>query len=778
MENKDNKQSSQQDHSTGQPDHLELAAVPTTLVPSVLNRLGLADRQMMKGDQVLAALQDERSSVRVAAIRSLEEHREVSSSQFLIFALHDPAWEVRVAAVWALNAFGDHAPIEPLIETLADEDASVRAAALRVLAGKRGQVSPESLAHMRNDADWLVREAAASTIEELGEQAPTERLVTRLYDEKTVIRETPQMSQKRPQPEVRPSTPLTSARAMQFQVMADRYQLQEPIGRGGMATIYRCQDLQMNRTVAIKVLRELYNTDPKFVARFQREAKAASALKHPNIVEVYDYGQSEGNYYISMELVEGTDLRRYLRSRRILDVDRAVIIAHDVALGLAAAHRRKIVHRDIKPQNILVGRNGSIKLTDFGIVSVYQDINARRLTTTGMTLGTVQYYAPEQALGEIVSPAADVYELGIVMYEMLTGRTPFDGDLPVTVAMQHIQDDPIPPSQLNPSIPAAFEEIILHCLEKDPEKRFQDGSQLARALEKLGDAKLSASIPATPVPAPILSTSQKMPSGPDNTRRSSNKENVLPDFIAAFTDNNIGLNAPAVPNNAGHIPASLTRKPLYVDRYSSAHSPDSASFHRFQPGSIRSSVVLPPRKRKASISSIMAICIPLAILLLLAIGTYVAAELGFINLPFINTATQSSTQYIVPDLIGLPYQTAINVASTAGFSLQAKNNITTGVVISQSPRAYDKAPKTQPIIVGMGQLTSTSTTVPSHVVGNTLARAEQILSAAHIPYTLKSAGTDPAKGPNTVKSVSPPEGSPLPPGQSVTLYVVNLTNGT
>ncbi len=144
----------------------------------------------------------------------------------------------------------------------------------------------------------------------------------------------------------------------------------------------------------------------------------------------------------------------------------------------------------MKPQNVLVGRGGSIKLTNFGIASVFKDMNAERLTTTGMTLGTVQYYAPEQAQGEVVSPATDVYALGIVMYEMLTGHTPFDGDTPVVVAMQHIQDQPTPPSQLNPTIPPALEEIILRCLEKVPERRFRDGSQLARALESLGDSEL------------------------------------------------------------------------------------------------------------------------------------------------------------------------------------------------------------------------------------------------------------------------------------------------
>ena len=277
---------------------------------------------------------------------------------------------------------------------------------------------------------------------------------------------------------------------MNTEFLGDRYQLGEPISRGGMTTIYRGYDTQMKRPVAIKVLREPYSTDPKFVTRFQLAGKTQAALQHPNIVQVYNYGQSEGNYYIVMELIEGTDLCRYLRSRHhLLDVEPFIRIAHSVALGLGAAHQRGIVHRSVKPQNILIGRDGSIKLTDFGIASVYKDINDERLTPTGMTLGTVQYYAPEQAQGEIVSPAADVYALGIVMYEMLTGRPPFDGDTPVAVAMQHIQDTPTPPSQLNPNIPLALEEIILHCLEKVPEMRFRDGSQLARALDILAEAK-------------------------------------------------------------------------------------------------------------------------------------------------------------------------------------------------------------------------------------------------------------------------------------------------
>ena len=270
------------------------------------------------------------------------------------------------------------------------------------------------------------------------------------------------------------------------ELIDNRYELGDPIGRGGMATIYKATDVHMHVEVAIKILRDVYSTDPKFVTRFQREARAARALQHPNIVQVYDYGQSGDAYFIVMELINGSDLRHYLKQEptHTLPPNHAVEIAHDVALGLGAAHRRGIVHRDVKPQNILLNDEGLVKLTDFGIASMYKDADAERLTTTGMTLGTVQYYAPEQAQGEIVTPAADVYALGIVMYEMLTGRTPFDGDTPVAVAMRHIQDLPEPPSHLNRAIPPELERIILRCLEKDPRDRYPNGDALAYALDQ------------------------------------------------------------------------------------------------------------------------------------------------------------------------------------------------------------------------------------------------------------------------------------------------------
>ena len=450
----------------------------------------------------------------------------------------------------------------------------------------------------------------------------------------------------------------------QFEVLGERYQLQRRIGSGGMATIHRARDLQMDRVVAVKVLREVFNTDQKFVARFQREARTASALKHPNIVQVFDYGQNDGNYYIVMELIEGTDLRSYLCSHTVLDVDRAIIIAHDIALGLGAAHRRGIVHRDVKPQNVLIGIDGSIKLTDFGIVSVYNNANAERLTTSGMTLGTVQYFAPEQAQGEIVTPAADVYSLGIVMYEMLTGRLPFDGNSPVVVAMQHIQDKPEPPGQFNPDIPASLEEIILRCLEKKPGARFSDGSQLARALEKLGDAKMGETASIISGNIPISTTSSQTPSLLSKDGQSDTLHIVRPPVSS--NDNKINSGDSSNHRQNGNVPASLAR-----------HLKSYRTHWSFQ--------------------NILTTLILLTLLLLSGFSLSLASQLHFIHIPFFTasvTTTSSTARFIeVPDLHTMSWLHAVATSEKSGFRLMLEGGQQDGVVVDQNPKAHDRALK-------------------------------------------------------------------------------------
>lgn len=578
---------------------------------------------------------------------------------------------------------------------------------------------------------------------------------------------------------------------MQVEVLGERYQLQDPIGRGGMATIYRGRDIRMERVVAIKVLREVYSTDPKFVTRFVREAKAASALQHPNIVQVYDYGQTDGSYYIVMELVEGTDLRRYLRSRGVLDVDRAVIITHDVALGLGAAHRRSIVHRDVKPQNILVGRDGSIKLTDFGIASVYKDINAERLTTTGMTLGTVQYYAPEQAQGEIVSPAADVYALGIVMYEMLTGRPPFDGDTPVAVAMQHIQDLPVPPGQLNPNIPPVLEDIIMRCLEKEPGMRYRDGSALARALEMLGDSDIASLVPGTITPGQTPATSMAYNQTGMNGEQSAG--NTPPLDLAgagagAFATDYAGAegyNGNGMQNEATAIADQPT--------FAGSSVPPEGSTRPYQRDSLVGGAggfggyggqAEPENHNGSRFASVVTALILLATLLLLFFGFYLADQLGVIKIPLFNhpdATVVASNMVTVPDLTGLSYNAAKVRAEKAGFTISAFRNKKTGVVDSQSPQAKSLAVKNSVITVLMAPANQQKK-VPDNLVGKTSDQAIQILRAAGITnYVLApdpANPTDPNQGANIVTRVNPPGGTTLSDTQQVTIYIVNSTFGT
>jgi serine/threonine protein kinase len=462
-----------------------------------------------------------------------------------------------------------------------------------------------------------------------------------------------------------------------------------------------------------------------------------------------------------------------------------VIIAHDVALGLGAAHRRRIVHRDVKPQNVLVGRGGSIKLTDFGIASVYKDMNAERLTTTGMTLGTVQYYAPEQAQGEIVTPAADVYALGIVMYEMLTGHPPFDGDTPVAVAMQHIQDVPIPPSQFNPSIPAALEEMILRCLEKVPEMRFQDGSQLARALESLGDQEPGETVgPFTPGHTPVPITYTQIPPRPStsgrNPARDSQQRSAAP---APEPMLNGGGSSSRYGAGAVHVSEDDRTVPLGQQRYSPpTYAPEPGTSRLDQRGTVPRSGALPQDRRETQhFASIITVLILLATLLLLGFSIYLAVQLGFISLPFFNsgsTPTPGVVYDVVPDLRGLSWSEAQDKATKAGFNLQLSIGSTSisGIVKLQSYKPGDKAPKGTILYVTMEPKTNK---IPPISPGTTLGPYEYLLQQLGFNnYIVKPDGTDPNLQPNAVSRVNPSPGISVAVDSQITIYVKNYTSGS
>lgn len=263
-------------------------------------------------------------------------------------------------------------------------------------------------------------------------------------------------------------------------VIAGRYHLLERLGDGSTATTYLAEDELLGRRVAVKLFRSEYLVDPRDRARFEREARAAAAVSHPNIVQVFDVGQEGDTRYLVMEWVDGTDLKRLIRERAPLPADEAVRVALDLLRGLAAIHRAGIIHRDVKPQNVLIDRSGRAKLADFGIARTVRDTG---LTETGSVIGTAAYMAPEQATGRAVSPATDLYAAGVILYELLTGRLPFAGENPLEVLYQHVHEPPIPPRRHNPAISPALEAVVLRALAKSPEERFRSAEAMAAALE-------------------------------------------------------------------------------------------------------------------------------------------------------------------------------------------------------------------------------------------------------------------------------------------------------
>lgn len=261
--------------------------------------------------------------------------------------------------------------------------------------------------------------------------------------------------------------------------IADRYEILGKVGAGGMSDVYKAKDLTLGRFVAIKVLKAEFSEDINFVMKFRSEAQAAAGLEHPNIVNIYDVGSENGLHYIVMEYVEGITLKTYIEKKGQLSFKEAVSIAIQVGRGIEAAHNKNIVHRDIKPQNIMISTEGKVKVTDFGIARA-----ATSNTISSDVMGSVHYSSPEQARNGFVDGKSDIYSLGIVMYEMVTGRVPFDGDTTVAVAIQHLQEEIVPPSVYAPNLPISMEKIILKCTQKNPDRRYASMTALLADLRK------------------------------------------------------------------------------------------------------------------------------------------------------------------------------------------------------------------------------------------------------------------------------------------------------
>jgi serine/threonine protein kinase len=315
-------------------------------------------------------------------------------------------------------------------------------------------------------------------------------------------------------PEVAPNT-----------VIDGRYRVISRLGTGGMADVFLAEDQQLGRQVAVKLLHRRFAEDPDFVERFRREAQAAAGLQHPNVVSVYDRGSFDDTYYIAMEYLPGRSLKQLIREEAPLDPIRAIDITLQILKAARFAHRRGVIHRDLKPHNVIIDDSGHAKVTDFGIARA----GASDMTETGSIMGTAQYLSPEQAQGRPVSAGSDVYSVGVVLYELLTGRVPFDGETAVTIALKHVSESPPPPRSINPAIPPELEQVVLWSLNKDPADRPADADQLITALEQCrailsgGGGQHTASMAAVALagmgPDPLSVVAAAVPEGPPTAYR-------------------------------------------------------------------------------------------------------------------------------------------------------------------------------------------------------------------------------------------------------------------
>jgi len=509
-------------------------------------------------------------------------------------------------------------------------------------------------------------------------------------------------------------------------VIDGRYRVVSRVGSGGMAEVYCAEDTQLGRRVAVKLLHERFAADEEFVERFRREASSAASLSHANIVSVYDRGEWEGTYYIAMEYLDGRSLDSIVREESPLDPSRAIEITEQVLRAARFAHKRGVVHRDLKPHNVIIDEEGRVKVTDFGIARA----GASEITQTGSIMGTARYISPEQAQGQPTGPSSDLYSIGIMLYELLTGTVPFEGDSVVAIALRHLSEPPRPPVSLVPTIPPTLDGIVLRALEKAPERRFADADAFLAALE-------------------------------GERERIHREDGIGSAALAPIAP------APLTPGNAyGHNATMTTQAIGPLPPVGGGYGTDRAYWDPNTTGIIPpGAVLLPGPPRRSPIW-------PWALL-----GVIIAAA-AIVALVFVLVKPKPAVTTVrVPNVVGQAKVDATANLLAAGFTPQPLNvnaHRLAGTVVKQTPAAgtADVKGATVVIDVSTGPATPTSRQVPS-VTGVAIAGAVAQLTALGFKVQkVPQPSTTVAKG--MVISTNPAGGTLIPRASTV---VVTVSSG-
>jgi serine/threonine-protein kinase len=551
--------------------------------------------------------------------------------------------------------------------------------------------------------------------------------------------------------------------------LGDRYEILEKIGTGGMSDVYKAKDGKLNRFVAVKVLKQEFAENANFVSKFKTEAQAAAGMMHPNIVNVYDVGEEGGTHYIVMELVEGITLKKYIEKKSRLSIKETISIAIQVSMGIEAAHNNHIIHRDIKPQNIMISKEGKVKVTDFGIAKAVSSN-----TITSNVMGSVHYTSPEQARGGFSDEKSDIYSLGITMFEMLTGRVPFNGETTVAIAIKHIQEPMPSPREYVAEIPISVEQIVFKCTQKSPDRRYQSMSEL------IADLKRSLMKPDedfVKISDPDEDAATKMVTEADMRQIKSKTERIAVDDIRMRTGDD-GMDIPARrPKNSSKSRNAKAAKAKPSKNARNASKPQPSKKRRpenVKPDKRRSKQA-PVRESVPDDEFMEKLTTVLAIIAALIIGILIIFFVGrHFGLFEFTTSDNEITDQIedlavvteeptpqtdgdindgkleVPNVINMSYAEAVATLNKKGFKQIEKvqmssSTVNKGNVAEQTPAAGERADKEDTIVLAV----STGAEVVQVKVPNVIGLSEMDATAVLVEHGLQVGAVTQANDPDT-----------------------------